>query len=606
MTAQTFWGLASLLLLLCAFCGLGLAVLQALRVRITSLDGVYALAAGWGALVALSVPAVYAAVPLRHVLYAGLIVGWGALARSLWRGAGLPPLKCLGVGLLAILPAILAAASFSSVQYDEFAHWLPNAFYLYSNDTLPSAGLPNLQTGKQGYPIGTPYVTFAVSAIEGAWDDRTPKVLSLALGAFFGVLIAGALTRTDWPAAPAVAVGALAGTLLNPFFDPRVAITTYSDVPTAFVLAAMLYALWRAGESPEAARDWTIRASLAALVLVQLRETNIALVAAAALAVPAAAAVVRDPRAIGLRRSWSVAAAFTAAPAAAFLIWRLHLQAQDIAQDVTPRALGNWNWSAMATVLRSLATERLANNPLMGTSAFAIGLTLAVGGVLRWRHLSAGTRRLGVTVAMLAGAQAALLAFSYTAVFSEEEVQRAASAWRYASHLGPFLILAAAHVLGHWRLAWPGVPQAGRFGRHASPALVVGAVVALQLLCAGRWRIDCVYPHVRPGYDALVALLAKIPSQAPTVIVSTADSQLFSEAARLARVVASGDWRAQPVLVVESDEARTPAAYVIDISGADPNRFGSGHAFLHATTHVGRLAAPAIDAVTVATTCPAG
>ena len=140
---------------------------------------------------------------------------------------------------------------------------------------------------------------------------------------------------------------ALFGTLLNPFFDPRLAVTIYSDVPTAFLLAAMLYALWRAGESHEAARDWTVRASLTALALVQLRETNIGLVAAAALSVPAAAAVVgRHHGGIDLKRSWSVAAAFAAAPAAATLIWRLHLHGQGIAPDVVPRALSDWIWSA--------------------------------------------------------------------------------------------------------------------------------------------------------------------------------------------------------------------------------------------------------------------
>src|SRR5262245_28860810 len=150
MMAQPIYGLASLLLLLCAFCGLGLGILHALRVRITAPDGIYALAGGWGAVVTISIPAVYAGASLRHVLYVGLLLGCGGFAASLWHGAGRPLLKPLGVGLLSVLPAIVSAASFSSVQYDEFAHWLPNALYLYANDTLPTAALPNLQTGKQG------------------------------------------------------------------------------------------------------------------------------------------------------------------------------------------------------------------------------------------------------------------------------------------------------------------------------------------------------------------------------------------------------------------------------------------------------------------------
>src|SRR5262245_57208781 len=100
-------GLASLSLLLCAWLGLGLGLLH---VRVTTVDGIYAVAAGWGVTVTASILATYLAAPLQSVLGVGLIVGCGILAACIWRGPGRPLLKPVAVALLSILPAIVSAA----------------------------------------------------------------------------------------------------------------------------------------------------------------------------------------------------------------------------------------------------------------------------------------------------------------------------------------------------------------------------------------------------------------------------------------------------------------------------------------------------------------
>ena len=437
MSLQTFAGLASFLLVLCAFFGLGLGLLRLLRVHVTPLDGIYAVAAGWGVLVTVSTLAGYLAARLSLILYGGLIAGGVVFAASLCRANDRSLLRTIGVALLSLLPALVSAAAFASVQYDEFGHWLPNAYYLYAHDALPTAALPNLQTGKQGYPIGIPYVTFAISVIEGAWDDRTGKLLPLALAALFAILIAAAFLKTDRPSASATAVATLFTTLLNPFFDPRLAVTTYSDIPTAFLLAAMVYALWRASEERQDPRSWIIRATLTALILVQLRETNIGLVVAAAASVPLAT-VLAPPDGgvkVSLQRSGAVVAGMLIVPLTGFLIWRMHLKLEGIGPDLMPRALSAWNWSAPRVVLSSLLTERLANNPLAGVLAITVGAGLALAAALSWRRSAGKTKRLMICVALVTMAQLALLLFSYIAVFAEDEVRRAASAWRYASQL---------------------------------------------------------------------------------------------------------------------------------------------------------------------------
>ncbi|HEX6001374.1 MAG TPA: hypothetical protein VFZ16_18560 [Hyphomicrobiaceae bacterium] len=617
MALQATAGLAALGALLSAFLGLGLGLLRLLAVRVTPVDGLYAVAAGWGAVVTASILAGYLGVPLRGVLYAGTIGGCGLLAHSLWHGHGRPAAKAAAIAALSVFPAVSAAASFGSVQYDEFGHWLPNALYLFAHDALPTAALPNLQTGKQGYPIGMPYVSFAVSSLQGAWDDRVPKVLPLVLGALLGIVLAAAWLRSDWPAAAAVAVAALCATLLNPFFDPRIAITTYADVPTAFLLAAMAYSLWRGtvaeGAQHEPTRDWTVRASLAALALVHLRETNMVLVAAAAMAVPLSAAVARGRDAAALGRACSHAAAFMVAPALGVAIWRLHLAVQGIAPDMVPRALSQWNWSAPGTVLRSLATERLANNPAMGAAALTIGLVLTACAIVGWRRMEPGTKRLTLMVAAITAAQAALLVFSYVAVFSADEVARAASVWRYASQLGPLILVAAAHLLACSRFARRAAALVAHRdkrigGKRLGPALIVAGVLVLQALFAHRWRIDCLYPHVRPAFQALHTLLATIPPEAPVAIAipGDADAALLGEVARLSRVLASGDWHARPPIVVAAPQLAPDRSYVIKLAGAASARLpGPAAAALRATIHGPAGAAPGAQEVLATLSCAA-
>src|SRR5262245_50999283 len=607
MPLHTAAGLASLLLLLAAFYGLGLCLLQALRVRVTALDGVYAIAGGWGALVTLSIIAAYASIPFSLTLYCGLIAGSGVLMVGIWRRKDLPPLAAASIAIFSVLPAVVWAASFASVQFDEFSHWLPNAFYLFSNDTLPSHILPNLQTGKQGYPIGIPYISFAISVIEGTWDESTAKALPLVLAALFAILLAASAPGSDRPGMAAIAVAGLCATLLSPFFDPRLAITTYSDIPTAFLLAAMVYALWRAIDDRDEVRGWAVRAALTALALAQLRETNIGLVLAAALSLPLATllAPTQDGRAADSRRYGTIGLAALAASLSSVLIWRLHLRLQGIEPDMVPRALAEWNWSAPRLVLQSLLMERLLNNPVAGVAAIAIGLGLPIVGAIGWLRSPCKTRRLLVIVAMVSAAQIGLLAFSYVAVFSEEEVTRAASAWRYASQLGPLFILATALVLPWHRLSLRDKVPLLEPGTRLASCLIVGAVAATQLLFGGRWRIDCTYPHVRPGYEALLSLFAEVPPQSSIAVINAGDSMLFRDAARLARIVATEDWQTRNVTIVHSADTVSNSEYVIDLTRADPELFRKGQTSLHATMHRNRLSEPPIHTVLISASCQA-
>ena len=92
---------------------------------------------------------------------------------------------------------------------------------------------------------------------------------------------------------------------------------------------------------------------------------------------------------------------------------------------------------------------------------------------------------------------------------------------------------------------------------------------------------------------------------ASVTVINAADSLLFGDVARLARVVATGDWHAPRATIVDKGEAAPTSDYVIDLTGADPERFRTGETILRATLHRDGFAGPASDSVSIATSCQA-
>jgi hypothetical protein len=525
-----------------------------------------------------------------QLLGGALVLGSGVLLYAVFGDDGKTIGRYALVAIACVVPVIVVAASFGSVQYDEFAQWLLNAFYLYDNDTLPSRLEPNIQTAKPGYPIAVPYITYALSTLQGRWDDALPKAFPVVMAGLFAVIVAAVVQRTDRPSLTAVAIASLLTSLLNPFFDPRIAITSNSDTPTAFLISAMAYALWRSATDASDARSWMVRASFAALTLVEVRETNIVVVAAAAAGLVLAQLVGRRERlAGGVFNALSAGAQFIALPFAGTLAWSAHLALQDIPSDVRARPMSSWDWQAPLAVLHSLFTERLQNNVVASSAVLLLGL-LAVGlGAAAWRGGGLATRRLLVIVGIVATAHFLLLAFAYVAFFTPEEVRHARSAWRYASQLGPMIVLTLLVILPMPRVIHG--ESSGMLAGGAKIGLLAAsmcAILGLQTLFSSRWRVDCVYPHVRPSYDALLKFFEGVPARQSVAIVNP-DAPTFSVISRLARVVATRDWAARPAVVVDG-QADTPGYdYVVDLRSATPQRAAEGSTAITASMHRERL-----------------
>lgn len=475
-TASRVSDLAGTLAVALAFLGIGSLVERATDRRAGKPigDSAYMLLHGWSAavLVALAMAVIDArlAIPMLSVAGLGVLAyGFGAA-----RGALVPLLTAW----LLLAPLLVIAAGSPAAMYDEFAHWLPNARFLIEHGVFPSSTLPNVWTGKPEYPPGLAAISYLAHLISGADIEETPKVYVVLLSAGFGLVLAD-LFRNRIGRLAAIGVGVTLASVANPFFDPRIALTSYADAPTGFVLGIALAACWRGLQSGETIWRW--RAGSAALILVFLRETNIIFVLALGAAL-----------ALQGRQGRRIAPAVLVPGLLAFLSWRVHLWQIGLQSTITARPIGAWDWTAPWTVLRVLLVDRLGNNPGLGMAAVAFAVVALAATVWVVRHAKPDLRALLGLLAVVSLGWMGFLAWSYTAVFTAQEVANAGSAWRYLSQLGPALIFVIAAVgAGLW-------PDRYRMDRIASWATAAACAlpVAIVLLTPRHWRAECQFPDV--------------------------------------------------------------------------------------------------------------
>ncbi|HEU0218842.1 MAG TPA: hypothetical protein VFQ90_19445 [Stellaceae bacterium] len=488
------------------------------------------LMAGWGLASLLSALATFVAGDQKWLARILLIVGLVLLApiKPSNRAAQRHLLSDLAILLILVAPMGLLVAGTPATMYDEFAQWLPNTRYLVEHGHYwlwPDwVGL----SSKPGYPNASAVVPLLVAQLAGPDVEAPFKTFVVVLLGGFGAALAS-LAATRWmpdetrPSVAAIAL--LAGgcliALLNPFIDPRVAFTAYTDTPSALVLAlTVLCASQGIGAAhrgaDRAAGAWFAWAGLLSLTLVLLRTTNLVLVAAVIGGSVLLMLRTRSPR-LWARYGLSL----TAPPLVGVAAWSAHLRAARIGPDIAPRPPGLWDWSAPLRVLHAFFVDRLAAHPLLGAAAALAAAAALFGGAMAWRRLGTArdeslppARVIAALAVVVSGSFVAFLAWAYIAVFSPREVANAASLWRYLSELGPMLLLATVAVI---LSMMPHRPW------HRGQAVAVAAIGALLLAAqplVGRsfYRLDCRFPDVAAARAAIAELRPALePFAAPAL-----------------------------------------------------------------------------------------
>ena len=474
----------------------------------------------------------------RAILGIGLaaLLPWGA-----WRAGAASEdirlLRDLAVALVLATPLALLAARTPAVMFDEFAQWLPNTRYLVQHGAYWGA------TFKPGHPNGSTVIALLASQVSGPFADTYFKTFTVMATASFGFVLAFVAGSGGSGKLPRLLGLGVLVAMVNPFFDPRIALTSYTDAPTALLLAvagaaaAAGVGAARGGRSA-AAGGWFARSGACCAALVMLRSTNVVLVAALALACVALNISARE----GRYRQALWAGLLLAPAVVGWSLWQLYLRIARIGPDLEFHPVAAWDWWAPVTVLRAFFVDRLSDNPWSGGAALATACLALCLCVVAWRRLpeerlsTVPPRALLVITAVVCGCFASFLAVTYVGFFSREEVAQAASTWRYLTELGPLLLAGLTAAVAALASAWQRRPPA--VIPRAAGLLAIVLTLSLPLVARHRYALDCQYPDVVASRMLTADLRQSLADFAPTA----------TQRQRLAVVHPTmGDWMAHAI-----------------------------------------------------------
>ncbi len=420
------------------------------------------------------------------------------------RREGIAPLQAPAMlGALA-LPLLILVSAMGASQWDEFSHWLPSAKFLLFHDGFP--GMDAAETGASfpAYPYGWPLLIYLGAVLAGPAIENVGPLLNLMMLLGFGVVILDVVRRTvpgisgaafGWPA---LALAALAVTVLNPTFVQKLVLTSYSETSTmvsvgvAGVLAWMLLNQLADQERADGALVW--QWALTLIVLVNTRATNIIFFAIFVLAWLLISG--RDGK-IAFPRAVMVLAAAAVPAMIVYGSWRLHVATELPGAELTIRPVETWFIGLIPDILAGMAL--VASKKGVFFALMLIVLGFGIRGIIRCR--TELDRFAVIASGVFLGFNVFLL-FAYVASFGQSDALRTASYWRYNTHMGliglVFLSMAVA-------ILWHRLNPAPVFGLWLKRLSIV-LILVLPIVLVQKIRFDLEPP--KPHFRAVAAALA--------------------------------------------------------------------------------------------------
>ena len=461
-TAAQLAGLLGIVAVAAMFIALGAAVGG--RQRRAEAD----LVAGWGivdaAFVALGA---IAGITLGWIL-AAVIAAAIACAAIALRRMDRSDARGLMMWAALSIPLVLVVAAMAPSQWDEFTHWLPHTRYLLEHGDFVRAGMPP-PSPQAAYPYGLPLVSTMASRLVGHFVENGAAIFNVVLLGNFGLVVARVIAdarggqKVGWGL---TALGLLAAVALNPTFVPKIVFTAYADSATAVVLGIAAVLAWRALNAladgdPAKARALAWQLGLAATALVWLKQANLPLLGALMVA---AALVALVDRRIAFVAALGLAVRALALPLAVWALWRIYLAHNLPGGEFEVRPFAQWALALLPDVVGRMASIASKKGGYFGIMIIAVGF--AVRGLIRPRT---PFDRLAIVVGVTFLLYNLFLLFTYIASFGDNDALRAASYWRYNTHLGGICVVFAAYAIALlWRWPLPHGSQPSR--RHGIPA----------------------------------------------------------------------------------------------------------------------------------------
>ncbi len=368
-------------------------------------------------------------------------------------------LLAFSVGLIVLLAINLYGIG----KWDDFSHWIPNAFYAYRFDGVPGKNLPPPHSAWPGYPYTVPFLTYLASRFAGGFVVTGGAMMSfLMLMVFAGLLLEiyqapSRQSRISLRSVGWAAFGLLAVTLLNPNFNASFTMTSQADASTMVVAAALGLFLWQyidavKGGDRAAQRNVFLGAMVLAVLLTLIKQVNIALLGLLLIGFVAAGWKNKI-----LKPSLMMSMPVLVISMLLRCLWQYHVDTEIAGNGFALKPLHAWRFDLLGPLLHAMGREALRKSGCFGL--------ILISGIVGLVGLFRAPSRIG-NFAIIAGTAACgyvvFLAVCYVgATFSEPEITRAASFFRYSTQVGLLttsLVWIAAPVWGAWLLRHMKVP----------------------------------------------------------------------------------------------------------------------------------------------------
>lgn len=477
-------GLAAVLAVMLALIGIGALVGGRSRYREADLWS------GWAAVTVVFTlcGTQFPALPFHYLAYAlfalALVAAWWSRRRD---GTLLP--EDIGKLLLIALPLVLIVSAMTPSQWDEFSQWLWSAKYLIEVDGLPAADRPVNPASFPAYPYTLPLITYLASKLAGFFVENGGGIFNTLTLALFALTLVRLIERAMGKPTQAlgrwglVALGLLLATLLSPTFVRKLVFTAYAEVGTATAVAMagllgwlMLEALAENDRRKATTLAW--QSGLALLLVANLKQGNLALL----LLIPAAIGVagLRHPG-VRINDLLRLMILILGPAVALFMVWKGYTEAEGLAaQSMKLRAFADWQFQVLPLTLASVGKVMSQKVGYFG------GMWISVYfGVRALWHYRGPFHSLALITATVFLGYNAFLIIAYISVFGGYEAERAASYWRYNTHLGG--------LMWAWGVFGMALLVQRKWGGALSPkiyALAIVVMLVLPLALAPKIRFD--------------------------------------------------------------------------------------------------------------------
>jgi len=496
---------------------------------------IVALTAGWGfTVLAMTAVGTFFAAPLWPVEVGVAVLAAGSLAREI-RARVLP--EFWRSGLLA-LPLLIVVSGMHASQWDEFSHWLHAIRYLTEHGSLPGSGGREIHSCCAAYPYGWPFFVTLGNRLSGGFGESMPSLINVFLLSLTGGLFARILSGDVKAGWGAHALGVLLATVLCATFVPKLVFTAYADVATGVLVGTLGWIAWRMIEADDTCPRICLAFGLIGVALVGAKPANLLLFVFITGGLILATLRMRS-RSLGGRDLMGLAVAVIP-PLLAWLMWRVHVVDNLELRELSIRPFETWNLALVSDILVRMGLIASKKGAYFGIMVLFSGL-----GLLALFRPTTPLRRLAIVGGGIFLGYQGFLLFAYVAVFSEYDALRAASYWRYNTHLGWLASLFVAVAVRAIYDLRPGVRSwLPRVGWLPIGLILLAPIVLIEKV---RFDLDSQKDFVRQAARNVKTL---VPTDADIFIVDPLGSGL-------ANVMARYEWQGTPRLSAVTD-AFTP------------------------------------------------